>query len=123
MPAQSMTSRRPEPRDPPRCYPQSIVNILARGALLLFPAVAAFAQSTVLLNTMVDELNRNFNVLKQKADPPPYFMSYEVHEQEYHVVSASLGPVSTSTSGKARNLDVSLRVAMPNLDTYHPLPA
>ena len=51
----------------------------------------AFAQPSVLLDAMSQELNRNFSVLKEKADPPPYFMSYEVTEQEVRSVSGTLG--------------------------------
>ena len=68
---------------------------------------------------MGEELNRNYGVLKEKADPPPYFMSYEITEEEYHVVSASLGAITTSNGGKGRNLDVSIRVGTPKLDNYH----
>ena len=64
-------------------------------------------------------MNRNYSALKQKADPPPYFMSYEITEQEYHVISASLGAITSNSGGKARNLDVSIRVGSPKLDNYH----
>jgi predicted Zn-dependent protease len=68
---------------------------------------------------MGEELNRNYNALKQKADPPPYFMSYEVTEGQYHVVSASLGSLTSNSGAKTRNLDVSIRVGSPKLDNYH----
>src|SRR5579862_3654214 len=68
---------------------------------------------------MAEELNRNFTILKQKADPPPYFISYEIHEQDYHAVSASLGVITGATGSKTRNLDVSIRVGSPKLDNYH----
>ena len=68
---------------------------------------------------MSQELNRNFTVLKQKADPPPYFLSYEVTEQEFHTVSGTLGTVDSTNSGKSRALDVSIRVGSPKLDNYH----
>ena len=34
---------------------------------------------------MSQELNRNFSALKEKADPPPYFLSYEITEQEFQI--------------------------------------
>jgi TldD protein len=68
---------------------------------------------------MGDELKRNYEALKQKADPPPYFMSYEITEQQYHIVSASLGAITSDTGGKQRNLDVSIRVGSPKVDNYH----
>jgi predicted Zn-dependent protease len=68
---------------------------------------------------MGEELNRNFNVLKQKADPPPYFLSYEITEQDYHMITSSLGAVTANSGGKVRNLDVSVRVGSSKLDNYH----
>lgn len=68
---------------------------------------------------MSQELNRNFTVLKQKADPAPYFLSYEVTEQEYRTISGTLGTISSSDNGKERALDVSVRVGTAKLDNYH----
>jgi predicted Zn-dependent protease len=79
----------------------------------------ASAQPPVLLDAMSQELNRNFSVLKEKADPPPYFMSYEVTEQEFGSVSGVLGAITASDGGKDRLLDVSVRVGSPKLDNYH----
>lgn len=67
---------------------------------------------------MVQELNRNFSVLKEKADPAPYFLSYEVTEVEYASISGTLGVLTTTNSGKSRALDVSVRVGSPKLDNY-----
>ena len=68
---------------------------------------------------MSQELNRNFSALKEKADPPPYFLSYEITEQEFRSVAGTLGTVDSSTGGKSRALDVSVRVGTPKLDNYH----
>jgi predicted Zn-dependent protease len=88
-------------------------------ALLLAAASFAAAQPSVLLDAMSQELTRNFNVLKQKADPPPYFLSYEVTDQEFRSVSGELGSVVPASGGKTRVLDVSVRVGAPALDNYH----
>jgi TldD protein len=72
----------------------------------------------ILLDAMTQELDRNFTVLKQKADPAPYFMSYEVTETNYRAISASLGAITTNNGGKNRVLDVSVRVGSPKLDNY-----
>ncbi len=98
---------------------KGIVRNLAGTVSFLLAAAVAFAQSPVVLNSMAEELNRNFTILKQKADPPPYFISYEIHEQEFHAISASLGAITGSSGGKNRNLDVSIRVGSPKLDNYH----
>jgi TldD protein len=68
---------------------------------------------------MGEELNRNFSTLKAKADPPPYFLSYEVTEEDYHGVAATLGAITTNSHGKNRRLDVCVRVGSPKLDNYH----
>ncbi len=77
------------------------------------------AQPSVLLDAMSQELNRNFTVLKQKGDPPPYFMSYEVTDLDYRSISGTLGTVGAPTGGRSRSLDVSVRVGSPQLDNYH----
>jgi TldD protein len=71
------------------------------------------------LDAMSQELNRNFSILKEKADPPPYFLGYEVTEAEYRSVSGTLGSIDSTNSGKSRALDVSVRVGSPELDNYH----
>ena len=91
---------------------------LALSTLALLASTAA-AQPGVLLDAMSQELNRNYTVLKQKADPPPYFLSYEITEEEQHIVTGTLGTVDSTNSGKTRALDVSIRVGTPKLDNYH----
>jgi TldD protein len=81
-------------------------------------ALIAAAQPSVVLDAMSQELNRNFSILKEKADPPPYFLSYEVTEIEYHSISGTLGTIDSATGGKNRSLDVSVRVGTPKLDNY-----
>src|SRR3954447_20993079 len=68
---------------------------------------------------MSQELNRNFSTLKEKADPPPYYLSYEITEQEFRSVTGTLGTVDSTSGGKSRALDVSIRVGTPKLDNYH----
>jgi len=68
---------------------------------------------------MGEELNRNFSTLKAKADPAPYFLSYEVTEEDYHGVAATLGAISSNSHGNSRRLDVCVRVGSPKLDNYH----
>jgi len=82
-------------------------------------ASVAAAQPAVLLDVMSQELNRNFSILKEKADPAPYFLSYEVTEQEYRTIAGSFGSITSKAGGKVRALDVSVRVGTPQLDNYH----
>ena len=87
-------------------------------ALGLF-ACLCFAQSVALPGILTDELNRNFEALKQKGDPPPYFMAYAVTDQEACSVAATLGALQSSGCGHGRVLDVTVRVGTPQLDNYH----
>jgi TldD protein len=96
----------------------NIVKILHIAALLAVSAMAFGAEDHVVLNSMTEELQRNFQVLKQKADPPPYFLSYEITDQETHSVSASLGVLNSTGSGRTRYLDVTVRVGDPKLDNF-----
>src|SRR5271157_5289908 len=110
----------PTPRLQPQCYPKHLIRLVSLRLTFLFAAVSvASAQPSILLDAMSQELNRNFSILKEKADPAPYFLSYEVTEQEYRSISGSLGSITSQTGGKNRALDVSVRVGTPQLDNYH----
>lgn len=93
---------------------------MLRNLPLLFLCLPlAAASPPALLDILRDELQRNFSILKQKADPPPYYMSYTVTEAETEVISTSFGAVTSRSKGKARILDVTIRVGSPKLDNYH----
>jgi TldD protein len=77
----------------------------------------AFAQSP-LTKILLDELTRNFTILKQKGDPPPYFMTYAVTETEADVVEASGGSIDAQNHEQARELDVTVRTGDPTFDNY-----
>src|ERR1700722_8490029 len=96
----------------------NLVKTLQLAGLLAVSAAAFGADEPSLLSTMNGELQRNFTALKQKADPSPYFLSYEVTDQESHSVSASLGELNGSNSGHNRYLDVTVRVGDAKLDNY-----
>jgi TldD protein len=113
----------------------NIVKILNHAGLLtasLAVSALAFAQtanpahdgsnsrddSHLVLDTMTQELQRNFDILKKKADPPPYFLSYEITDQDSHTVSATLGVLNATESGRNRYLDVTVRVGDPRLDNF-----
>ena len=103
-----------------RCYPEVLIPLaLPRLALFVSLVSVAAAQPSVLLDAMSQELNRNFSVLKQKSDPAPYFMSYEVTEVDFHQVTGTLGTIEGTSGSKTRSLDVSVRVGSPKLDNYH----
>jgi len=91
---------------------------LLRLALPLALAAVATAQST-LVDAMSQELARNFQALKSKADPAPYFLSYEITQEDVYNISGTLGAIDSNAGGKSRTLDVSVRVGSPKLDNYH----
>ncbi len=93
--------------------------VLFRAAFLAGCASLAFAQTPPLIRILADELNRNFNVLRQKADPPAYYMAYEATETEASSANASLGALKSSRSDRARVVDITVRVGSPKLDNYH----
>lgn len=78
----------------------------------------ASGDNHIVLNTLSEELQRNFDTLKKKADPAPYFLSYEVTDQDTHTVSASLGVLNSSGASRNRYLDVTVRVGDPTLDNF-----
>ncbi|MEP6534410.1 MAG: metallopeptidase TldD-related protein [Bryobacteraceae bacterium] len=93
--------------------------VLIMIALGLLAAAPSFAQSSPLLDILSQELNRNFSVLKEKADPAPYYLGYSVVDQQVQVVSGSMGTLQTRNQGHSRTLDVSIRVGSHKLDNYH----
>ena len=87
--------------------------------LLIFGLISssAFAQAP-LTKILVSELERNFNVLKAKGDPAPYFLGYEVSESEEDALSASDGSMEGENHSHLRILDTTLRVGTPKFDNY-----
>jgi predicted Zn-dependent protease len=94
-----------------------ILFTLALAVYWALPLAAASAPS--LLDILSDELQRNFNILKQKADPPPYYLDYTVTDDERQTLSATLGTIDFHDNQKRRFLDITLRVGTPQLDNYH----
>ena len=74
-------------------------------------------KSQDLLTILNEEMKRNFDALKQKADPPPYFISYEVTDQESESMTATLGALASRQHNTARVLDVGVRVGSHEFDS------
>lgn len=90
-----------------------------RAGLLFLLSVSAFAQAPRLLDVLNAELSRNYSILKEKGDPPPYFISYAVTESEGFSIASTLGAILASERGRSRHLDISVRVGTPQFDNYH----
>ena len=95
-----------------------IVKFLRVAALAACSAAAFGAAENPILTTMGEELHRNFEALKAKADPAPYFMAYEITDLANHTVGATLGVLNNLDSSHNRYLDVTVRVGTPSLDNY-----
>ncbi len=101
-----------------RCYAKR-VSCRSFAVCLIFAAGLHAQESGKLLDILAEELKRNFDALKEKADPAPYYMAYEVTEEEADVLTATLGSLQTSSPTRTRNLDITIRVGTPKLDNYH----
>ena len=84
--------------------------------VLSLVAVCARAQSP-LVKILSDELERNFSALK-KADPAPYFLGYEVADEEQDVIVASRGTIDGQNHTRDRVLDITLRAGTQEFDNY-----
>jgi predicted Zn-dependent protease len=51
--------------------------------------------------------------------PPPYFISYSVHDTSMLTISAQYGALTTSGGSEGRTVDVQVRVGSPGLDNTH----
>lgn len=80
------------------------------------------AQGPPLVGILSDELERNFRLLKEKADPAPYYISYAVTQRRSFSAAATLGALRALEEQHVRSLDVSVRVGSPKLDNYHRIP-
>lgn len=92
---------------------------LKLAALAVALQVLWGAESADLLSVLREELERNYSALKAKGDPPPYFMAYEVTEEEGCTVAATFGALQVSQCEHGRALDVTVRVGSYQLDNYH----
>lgn len=74
---------------------------------------------SAVLTALEEELQRAQKLLKEKGDPAPYLISYQVTDTNYHVIGAKYGALQTSQSGRVRLLDVDVRVGDYQLDSSH----
>ena len=96
--------------------------------LLLIVAALGISTSTLfpqsstpgpVLQALEREMKRAFEVLKQKGDPSPYFISYSVRENSSFNIESSLGALRSSNRELSRLLDVDVRVGEYQLDSTH----
>jgi TldD protein len=87
----------------------------------LLRARGSETQHTDLQGILTDELNREFTALKAKGDPPPYYMAYEVTDEDTSVEGATMGALLTDSQSRLRGFDTTIRVGTPAFDNYHPI--
>src|SRR4029450_5117918 len=96
----------------------SAVSALLLGlAILARPAPAQKPAPSPVSQALEQELKRAFEILKQKGNPAPYFISYEVTENESLDIEASLGALRSSERNNSRLLDIDVRVGDYDLDS------
>jgi TldD protein len=102
-------------------------KFLAIAAVLILGSLShsTFAQRPAngpggpVLQALDLEMKRAFEVLKQKGDPAPYFISYSVRENTDIEIETSLGVLRSSGRDRSRLLDVDVRVGDYALDSTH----
>jgi TldD protein len=76
------------------------------------------AKRSPVLAALQAEMERSFKALKAQ-DPPAYFLGYTVTDTQRSDVSGSNGALLTSTEGRNRWLEVSVRTGTYTLDNSH----
>lgn len=91
---------------------RTVLNkILALCLMICFFVSATIGQTqNVLLQAVTEEMNRAFDILKKKGNPPPYFLSYRVTDIEATTISAANGALQTNATTRNRYLDTNIRV-------------
>ncbi|MEO0128020.1 MAG: metallopeptidase TldD-related protein [candidate division WOR-3 bacterium] len=87
-------------------------------SLILIFLVVGFADN-VVLNTMLNELNRSYRILNKQKPYPLYFLQYEIMDEHQILISAALGAITEEYEQKHRYLDVDVRIGSYKLDNTH----
>jgi TldD protein len=97
--------------------PLLIVSLLAPATIS--QKAAPVASKSVVMTALQEELQRAQKILKQKGDPPPYLISYQVTDLQQYAITAQYGALQNNDSGRVRLLDVDVRVGDYQLDNTH----
>lgn len=82
--------------------------------------VSAGELNDVIFQAMEEEAARSMKNLHIDVFDPPYFISYQVRQQDHAEVSASFGALLDSKSGTQRSLFVDIRIGDPSFDSSTP---
>ncbi|WP_241759597.1 TldD/PmbA family protein [Pyxidicoccus parkwayensis] len=87
---------------------------------MLMAAAPAPDARVTLLDAMATELARNQQQLKMQSHEPPYFMSYQLKDNEQTAVAARYGAIFLDDSYRERKLYVDVRVGSYEFDSSVP---
>jgi predicted Zn-dependent protease len=76
----------------------------------LFSSLSIGQTKSVLLQSITEEMNRAFDLLKKKGNPPPYYLSYRVTDTELTTIGAAYGALQINITTRNRVLDTNIRV-------------
>lgn len=94
-----------------------LTKIIAISMVICLLGQATLAQtSSIVLRAVTEEMHRAFGILKEKGDPPPYFLSYRVTDLEVTTISASHGALMSNRVSRRRILDTDVRVGDYSFD-------
>jgi TldD protein len=86
---------------------------------MVAPHAVADVQSDPLFRAMQDELDRSMSQLSIEEMPPPYFLSYRIHDIESAVVEARYGALVESDRNEESHFYIECRVGDPSFDNSY----
>jgi len=97
----------------------AVLALLLGIGILSHTVFGQKAAPSPVTQALEQEVKRAFDLLQQRGNPAPYFISYSVKENESVNIEASLGALSSSDKDRSRLLDVDVRVGNYDLDSTH----
>jgi TldD protein len=97
----------------------AVTALLLQVALLTKSGLAQKSPPSPVVQALELEMKRAFEVLKQRGNPAPYFISYSARENQSVDIEASLGALRSSQADHSRLLDIDVRVGDYDLDNTH----
>jgi len=96
-----------------------ICGLLTALILCAQPAVSQRTASNSISRALEEEVRRSMDVLKQRGNPAPYFINYQVNDIRGVQAEASLGALRQSNKQHSRYLDIDVRVGDYQYDNTH----
>ena len=98
------------------------IAVLILTICICFTEVSVHAENPtdrsdyVVLQAMVDELNRSQGKLKLEGYETPYFISYQIKDNHYYSIKGKYGAIASSDDDRIRRLFVDVRVGDYDFD-------